>query len=75
MKLANAAKKFVSFLTKPEQQKVFAQYGFRPTSSNIDLQLVLNSPWTQNIPGAQINPSVKILPAPNKQAIGEIQRL
>ena len=72
---ANAAKQFVSFLTQAEQQKVFVQYGFRPTNNNINLRSVPNSPWSQNIPGAQVNPSTKTLPAPNKQAIGEIQRL
>jgi len=72
---ANAAKKFVNFLTQPEQQKVFVQYGFRPTNNNVDLKSVNNSPWNQNIPGSQINPSAKTLPAPNQKGIGEIQRL
>ncbi len=72
---ANAAKKFIDFLTQPEQQKVFVQYGFRPANNNINLQSVPDSPWSQNIPGAQVNPSVNTLPAPNQKGIGEIQRL
>ncbi|MEB3216793.1 MAG: substrate-binding domain-containing protein [Nostocales cyanobacterium 94392] len=72
---ANAAKKFVNFLTQAEQQKVFVQYGFRPTNNNINLQSVPNSPWNQNIPGAEVNPSAKTLPAPNQKEIGEIKRL
>ena len=72
---ANAAKKFVNFLTQAEQQNVFVQYGFRPTNNNVDLKNVSNSPWSQNIPGSQINPSAKTLSAPNQKAIGEIQRL
>ncbi|MEA5596936.1 substrate-binding domain-containing protein [Rivularia sp. UHCC 0363] len=72
---ANAAQKFVDFLTQSEQQKVFVQYGFRPTNNNIDVRSVPNSPWSQNIPGAEINPSAKTLPAPNQKGIGEIQRL
>ncbi|MEL6165876.1 MAG: substrate-binding domain-containing protein, partial [Cyanobacteria bacterium J06628_3] len=72
---AKAGQKFVDFLTQPEQQKVFVQYGFRPTNNNVDLKSVPNSPWNQNIPGSQINPSTKTLPAPNQKAIGEIQRL
>lgn len=72
---AKAGQKFVDFLTQPEQQKVFVQYGFRPTNNSIDLKSVPNSPWNQNIPGSQINPSTKTLPAPNQKAIGEIQRL
>ncbi|MEO0837590.1 MAG: substrate-binding domain-containing protein [Cyanobacteria bacterium J06643_5] len=72
---AKAGQKFVDFLTQPEQQKVFVQYGFRPTNNSVDLKSVPNSPWNQNIPGSQINPSTKTLPAPNQKAIGEIQRL
>ena len=72
---ANAAQKFVDFLTQPEQQKVFVQYGFRPTNNNVNLKSVPNSPWNQNIPGSQINPSAKTLAAPNQKSIGEIQRL
>lgn len=71
---ANAARKFISFLTEPEQQKVFVQYGFRPVSS-IKLQSITNSPWGQNIPGAEVNPAVKTVPVLKEQVLGEIQRL
>ena len=72
---ANAARKFISFLTEPEQQKIFVQYGFRSVSSSIKLQSITNSPWNQNIPGAEVNPPVKTVPAPKEQILGEIQRL
>ncbi len=72
---ANAAKKFITFLTEPNQQKVFVQYGFRPASNSINLQSVPNSPWSQAIPGAEVNPAVKTLPAPKPMLLGEIQRL
>ncbi|WP_293058689.1 substrate-binding domain-containing protein [Okeania sp. SIO2B3] len=72
---ANAAGKFIDFLTQPEQQKVFVQYGFRPTHGNIDLLSVANSPWNQNIPGAQVNPQISTLPAPQPSVLGEIQKL
>lgn len=72
---ANAARTFISYLTEPEQQKVFVQYGFRPASGGINLQAVANSPWSQNIPGAEVNPPVKTVPAPKEQVLGEIQRL
>ncbi len=72
---ANAARTFISYLTEPEQQKVFVQHGFRPASGGINLQAVANSPWSQNIPGAEVNPPVKTVPAPKKQVLGEIQRL
>ncbi|AFY43866.1 extracellular solute-binding protein [Nostoc sp. PCC 7107] len=71
---AKAAKQFLDFLTQPEQQAVFIQYGFRPVNNNVDLKTVPNSPWSQNIPGAEVNPSVKILPPPDIQIITEIQR-
>jgi ABC-type molybdate transport system substrate-binding protein len=69
----NAASKFLDFLAQPEQQAIFVQYGFRPVS-NIDLKSVPNSPWSQNIPGAQINPVVQTLPPPNAETLVEIQR-
>lgn len=71
---ANAAKKFLDFLTQPQQQAIFAQYGFRPVNNTVDLKSIANSPWNQNIPGAKINPSVQTLQPPNAQIITEIQR-
>ena len=72
---ANAARKFISFISESEQQKVFVQYGFRPASNGINLQEVANSPWRQNIPGAEVNPPVKTMRSPKAQVLGEIQRL
>ena len=72
---ANAAQKFINFLTEPEQQEVFVQYGFRPIRNDINLESIPNSPWTQNIPGAQVKPLVSTLPAPKQSELGEIQRL
>ncbi len=72
---ANAAKKFLDFLTQPEQQAVLVQYGFRPVNNSVDLKAVPNSPWSKNIPGAEVKPTVQTLPPPNADALGEIQRL
>ncbi|MCA1991820.1 MAG: substrate-binding domain-containing protein, partial [Coleofasciculus sp. S288] len=72
---ANAARKFISFLSEPEQQQVFVQYGFRPTRGDINLESVPHSPWSQTIPGVEVNPPVKTVPTPNTQVLGEIQRL
>ncbi len=58
-----------------DQKKVFVQYGFRPTHGNIDLLSVANSPWNQNIPGAEVNPQISTLPAPQPSVLGEIKRL
>ena len=71
---AKAAQQFLDFLTQPEQQAVFVQYGFRPINNSVDLKTVQNSPWSQNIPGAEIIPTVRFLPLPDSKIITEIQR-
>ncbi|MBW4519159.1 MAG: substrate-binding domain-containing protein [Scytolyngbya sp. HA4215-MV1] len=72
---AKAGKKFVAFLLQPEQQAVFVQYGFRPVVSSVDLKSVPNTPWNQNIPGVEITPTTQVIPPPNPQVLGEINRL
>jgi ABC-type molybdate transport system substrate-binding protein len=72
---ANAAKKFVLFLTQNPQQEVFVKYGFRPAIDNLNLESVSQSPWKQNIPGVMVNPSVQVEQPPSLEAIEEIQRL
>lgn len=72
---ASAAKSFISYLREPEQQKVFVQHGFRPAINGVNLQGVANSPWNQNIPGVELNPSVKTVPVPKAQVQAEIQRI
>jgi ABC-type molybdate transport system substrate-binding protein len=72
---AEAARKFINFLTQPEQQKVFVQYGFRPVNQSVDLKAVPNSPWNQNIPGIEVTPAVKLLAPPDPKTLGEIKRM
>ena len=72
---AEAARKFLDFLNSPQQQEVFVEFGFRPVVSGIDLRSVPKSPWGQNIPGAQINPSIKTVESPDARVTAEIQRL
>lgn len=72
---AKAAKTFISFLSEPEQQQIFVQHGFRPVKSGMNLQEVANSPWNQTIPGAEVNPPVKTIPAPEGRTLAELQRL
>lgn len=72
---AQAAHKFIDFITQSQQQEVFVQYGFRPVIYNLNLSEVPNSPWSQDIPGALVKPSVKIKQPPSPQEIAEIQRL
>ncbi len=72
---ADAARQFLDFLTQPEQQAVFVQFGFRPVVSNVDVQSVPGSPWSQNIPGAEANPAGQVLPTPNTSVLEEVKRL
>ncbi|MBD2343218.1 substrate-binding domain-containing protein [Anabaena subtropica] len=72
---ANAAKKFLDFVTQPAQQAVLVEYGFRPVNNAVDLKSVPKSPWNQNIPGAEVKPSVQALPPPTAEMITEMQRL
>ncbi len=71
---ANAARQFLDFLTAPEQQQVFVQYGFRPVNPAVDIQSTPNSPWMQNIPGAEITPPGVASP-PDQATLSEIVRL
>lgn len=71
---ADAARKFLNFLTQAEQQAVFVQYGFRPVSDIPDLSTVPNSPWSQNIPGASVTPPAMI-PTPDSKTLTEIIRI
>ncbi len=70
-----AAKKFIDFLIEKEQQEIFIRHGFRPVNNSIKLESVANSPWNQNIPGAQTDLSIKTTQPPSVEIIGEIQRL
>lgn len=72
---ARAGKKFIDFLGKPEQQAVFVRYGFRPVNASVDLKSVSGSPWSQNIPGAEVSPPIQIGQPPDAQTLEEIKRL
>ncbi|HEY9662570.1 MAG TPA: substrate-binding domain-containing protein [Allocoleopsis sp.] len=71
---AKAAQTFLDFLTQPPQQTRFIQYGFRPIDPAINLTTVPNSPWSQNIPGADPNPP-GVTPPPDRTTLSEILRL
>lgn len=71
---AKAARKFLDFLTQTSQQSTFVQYGFRPVISGVDLKAVPNSPWSQNIPGAEIDLTVQLVPSPDRQVLTEVIR-
>lgn len=72
---AKAARTFLDFLSEPDQQAVFVQYGFRPANPKVDLTQVPNSPWNQNIPGAEIDPPGQIAPPAPRPILTELIRL
>ncbi len=72
---AKTAQKFIDYLLENEQQIIFAQYGFRPVTNNLDLQTIPNSPWSKNIPGVEINRNIPTTPSPQPEIINEIQKL
>jgi ABC-type molybdate transport system substrate-binding protein len=71
---AKAAQEFLDFLKQPEQQQIFVQYGFRPATAAVDLKSVPNSPWNQNIPGAE-SAIPQTVPLPNSTQLEEVVRL
>jgi ABC-type molybdate transport system substrate-binding protein len=72
--IAEAARKFIDFLTAPDQQATFVQYGFRPINNSVDLRSVPNSPWSQTIPGIEVTPPGVTTP-PDRDSLTEIIRL
>lgn len=72
---AKAGREFIDFLLAPEQQAIFIQHGFRPVSSDTDLQSVPNSPWAEGIPGVEIQPSIEATAPPDRELITEVVRL
>ena len=72
---AEIAQEFLDFLTQPEQQTVFVQFGFRPIGGSLDLRAVPDSPWAQRIPGAEVVPPSTVSTTPDQQTLSEIIRL
>ncbi|MEM9567428.1 MAG: substrate-binding domain-containing protein [Cyanobacteria bacterium P01_E01_bin.34] len=72
---ARAARTFIQFLSEPEQQAVFVQYGFRPATATLELSDISDSPWSQDIPGVEEEPAIAASQPPSRQIVGDIQRL
>lgn len=71
---ADAARRWLDFLTQPEQQAVFIQFGFRPVDDAIDVTAVPGSPWQKNIPGTETDLTVETIPPPDRQSVSELIR-
>ncbi|PSN12949.1 ABC transporter substrate-binding protein [filamentous cyanobacterium CCP5] len=72
---AKAGQTLIDFLRRPEQQQVFVQFGFRPVSGDTDIQQVPGSPWAENIPGAEANPTSQIMEPPERELVTDVIRL
>lgn len=70
-----AARAWLKFLAEPDQQAVFVEHGFRPTTSGVKIESIPNNPWQQNIPGAVLDVKGQVTPSPNRPTIGELIRL
>jgi ABC-type molybdate transport system substrate-binding protein len=72
---ANAAQTFLNALTQPAYQSVLVKYGFRPINASVNIEAVAGSPWQQNIPGAQVKPTISSVESPAIQTLQDIGRL
>ena len=72
---AEAARRFLNFMTEKPQQEIFVKYGFRPVINSLDLKSVPESPWSENIPGAEVNPAGGPEVTPDSQILEEVKRL
>ncbi len=71
---AEAARQWLNFLTQPDQQALFVQFGFRPMDDTTDVKSVTNSPWQNAIPGIEAELAVKTTSAPDRQSTSELIR-
>jgi len=72
---AQAARKFLAFVAKKQQQEIFVKYGFRPIINSLDLKSVAESPWSENIPGAEVSPAGGPGASPDAQILEDVKRL
>jgi ABC-type molybdate transport system substrate-binding protein len=71
---ADAARKFLDYLTQPKQQAVLAQFGFRPVNATVNLNAIPNTPWKQAIPGVQVKLTGQITTTPSQQVLSDVIR-
>lgn len=67
-----AARSFLQFLQATPQQERFVAYGFRPAQARVDLTQVPDSPWSQQVPGAQVDPVGELRPEFSSATLGAI---
>ena len=71
---AKKARDFIDYLSQPDQQKVFIQYGFRPVHPDVKLEDHATALWQQNT-GIKLKPQAQIIDSPTVPVLKEMGRL
>lgn len=71
---AKSAEKFINYLREKDQQIILAKYGFRPII-DLDLKNLKDTPWSENISGVEIKPSISVKKSPDNSVINEIGKI
>ena len=71
---AKKAQAFIEFLSQPDQQKVFIQYGFRPVHPDVKLETAATDLWKQNS-GVLLKPKAEVTDSPSVAVLQEMGRL
>lgn len=73
-KTAQKAREFIEYLSQPNQQKVFIQYGFRPVHPDVKLEENATALWQQNT-GISLKPKAQVTDSPSVDVLKEMGRL
>ncbi len=71
---AQKAREFIQYLSQPNQQKVFIQYGFRPVNPDVKLEDNATTLWQQNT-GILLKPKAQTIDSPSVDVLKEVGRL
>lgn len=71
---AQKAREFIDYLSQPNQQKIFIQYGFRPVHPDVNLENNATALWQQNT-GIELKPKAQVMDSPTVPALKEAGRL
>lgn len=71
---AQKAREFIEYLSQPDQQKVFIQYGFRPVHPDVNLVNHATALWKQDT-GVLLEPKAQVIDSPSVDVLKEVGRL
>ncbi|QUY41800.1 substrate-binding domain-containing protein [Acaryochloris marina] len=72
--MAKKARDFIEYLSQPDQQKVFIEYGFRPVHPDVKLENNATALWKQNT-GVLLKPKAQVVDPPAVTVLRELGRL